>query len=427
LGQGTQAETLRADDTLLGRKVAIKRFKVGHARSWKDVELAEREARILSSLSHPALPQYFDYFEESGCLYLVMECIEGQSLSTYVRQGNRLSLAELRRLLDTLSEVLEYLHSRVPPVIHRDIKPGNIIRRPDGSFCLVDFGSVRDGLRPEGGSTVVGTFGFMAPEQFQGRAMPATDVYAVGALLLSLLTGKSPEELPHEGLAIDARSALGTACPAPWVDIIVQMVNINPDQRPSSLVPLVKTLDQQRSKTQASSTPSGSAAASNAQRPDATEARDPDAAFTVMVGSGFGLIPFVAVTLARIAIWFALGVVVPLVLYILAIFFGPRLRAAAAQVAQAGLQARARLRDVAGHLQRAEPFLLQGRHYRKRGRRYRAYGPEQHDWRHWMRDWQNYDTDWRSHSRDDSSEFDEHRQSHESRQSRANRSRHNRR
>lgn len=68
LGQGSQAETLRATDKQLGREVAIKRFRVGHAKAWKDVELAEREARILASLSHPALPQYLDYFEENGCL-----------------------------------------------------------------------------------------------------------------------------------------------------------------------------------------------------------------------------------------------------------------------------------------------------------------------------------------------------------------------
>ena len=211
IASGAQADTLEAVNRRDGRPVAIKRFMVGHAKSWKDVELAEREARVLASLSHPALPAYVNHFEQQGVLYLVMELVDGQSLAALMRSGKRLGLAELRQLLDTLADVLDYLHSRVPPVIHRDIKPGNIIVRPDGRFSLVDFGSVRDGLRPDGGSTVVGTFGYMAPEQFQGRALPASDVYAVGALVLSLLTGKGPEELPHKGLGIDVEASLGGA------------------------------------------------------------------------------------------------------------------------------------------------------------------------------------------------------------------------
>jgi len=375
LGYGSQAETLRAVDKHLGQQVAVKRFRVGHAKAWKDVELAEREARILASLHHPALPRYFDYFEEDGCLYLVMECIEGESLAAWTKQGKRLSLAELRELLGTLSDVLDYLHTRIPPVIHRDIKPGNIIRRPDGRFCLVDFGSVRDGLRPEGGSTVVGTFGYMAPEQFQGRAMPSTDVYAVGALLLALITGKSPEDLPHRGLALDTHSALGTVLPGPWIHMISQLVDIDPEQRPSRIAPLLTALDRpEQSKPQ-------SAPERESQQPEPLpepDERDPDAAFTVMIATGLGLLPLILLTVARIAIFFALGVVVPLVLTLLSIFFGPRLREIAWQVAEAGRHARARLAEASGHLQRAEPFVLQGRHYRRRGRRRGARWPDRY-------------------------------------------------
>jgi hypothetical protein len=407
LGHGSQAETLRAVDKRLGQVVAVKRFSVGHAKAWKDVELAEREARILSSLNHPALPRYFDHFEESGCLYLVMECIEGESLAQYSKRGQRLDLIEVRRLLGTLSDVLDYLHSRVPPVIHRDIKPGNIIRRPDGSFCLVDFGSVRDGLRPEGGSTVVGTFGYMAPEQFQGRALPSTDVFAVGVLLLTLFTGKSPEELPHHGLAIDAAAALAAALPTPWVNMIAQLVNIDPDQRPSSLVAVLQALDQvQHGPTEHTA----AVDAGPAKTTTDSEARDPDAAFTIMVGSGLGLIPLIALTIARIAIWFALGVVVPLVLYLLSMVFGGRLREIAGQVVQAGQSVRVRLADISQHLQRAEPFILQGRHYGRRKRRNRARGwPLHRDWhdamrmRDWRYDWRN-EADWRQHMRIDTSE-----------------------
>ena len=96
IASGAQADTLEAVDRRSGRPVAIKRFSVGHAKSWKDVELAEREARVLASLSHPALPAYVDHFEEKGSLYLVMELVEGESLAETTRSGKRLGLAELR-------------------------------------------------------------------------------------------------------------------------------------------------------------------------------------------------------------------------------------------------------------------------------------------------------------------------------------------
>ncbi len=110
------------------------------------------------------------------------------------RRRASLTHAEVARFLRDADSALSYLHSRAPAIIHRDIKPGNVILRRDGSFAFVDFGSVRDQLKPEGGSTVVGTFGYMAPEQFQGRALPASDVYAVGATALSLVTGREPED-----------------------------------------------------------------------------------------------------------------------------------------------------------------------------------------------------------------------------------------
>src|SRR5271166_4568680 len=209
LGEGSQGRTFDGVDKQVGQAVAIKRFNVRGARAWKDVDLAERETRVLQSLAHPNLPRYVDHFEEDGALYLVTRKIDGQNLAALRRQGARFGEAEALRLLDDAARALTYLHGRSPPVVHRDIKPANVVRRPDGSYALVDFGAVRDSLRPEGGSTVVGTFGYMAPEQFQGRALPASDVYGVGATVLSLLAGAEPEALPHRGLAIDVRAALG--------------------------------------------------------------------------------------------------------------------------------------------------------------------------------------------------------------------------
>ena len=246
IGEGAQGRTFDGVDKREGRAVAIKRFDVRGATSWKDVELAEREARVLQALSHPMLPAYVDHFEEDGALYLVMEKMEGESLAAIRRRGAPFSEGDVVRLLHDAAKALDYLHGRAPPVIHRDLKPGNVIRRPDGSFAFVDFGAVRDKLRPKGGSTVVGTFGYMAPEQMQGRALPASDVYAIGATAVSMLTGCEPEELPHRGLAIDVRRALASHRARRnrgLVEVLERMLHPDPDRRASRIAPLLPRID----------------------------------------------------------------------------------------------------------------------------------------------------------------------------------------
>jgi hypothetical protein len=235
LGAGSQGETLDAVDKREGRPVAIKRFTLRGAKSWKDVELAEREASVLSSLNHPGLPRYVEHFEEDGALYLVMEKVEGETLAARRRRGQRLDQEQVLRFLREAGDCLRYLHGHAPPIVHRDIKPGNVILRPDGSYCLVDFGSVRDRLKPEGGSTVVGTFGFMPPEQFQGRAGPGSDVYAVGATALSLVTGREPEDLPHKGLSIDVEGALRGQVDRRLIAALRAMLEPDPDRRATSV------------------------------------------------------------------------------------------------------------------------------------------------------------------------------------------------
>ncbi|MGH7437677.1 MAG: serine/threonine protein kinase [Polyangiaceae bacterium] len=239
LGEGGQGRTFDAVDEQVGQPVAVKRFDVRGARAWKDVDLAERETRVLQSLSHPSLPRYVDHFEQDGVLYLVTEKIEGASLAVLQRQGAPFGEEDAMRLLGDAAKVLAYLHGRSPPVVHRDLKPANVIRRPDGSYAFVDFGAVRDNLRPEGGSTVVGTFGYMAPEQFQGRALPGSDVYGVGATVLSLLAGTEPEALPHRGLAIDVRAALKGRASERLTRILERMLEPDPDRRAQAIAPLL--------------------------------------------------------------------------------------------------------------------------------------------------------------------------------------------
>ncbi|MBI2378564.1 MAG: serine/threonine protein kinase [Deltaproteobacteria bacterium] len=200
LGRGSAGVTYRAIDEATGSEVALKELPLSTAGSLKVLELADREATVLRQLSHPKIPKYLDHFISGKWKHsahvLVQELIEGHDLSKEL-ESRRFSEDEVLDVVDELLEILEYLHGLSPPVIHRDLKPRNVITRPDGSHALVDFGSVRDVVKePElGGSTIAGTFGFMAPEQLVGDASPASDVYAVGALAVNLLTRKQPATL----------------------------------------------------------------------------------------------------------------------------------------------------------------------------------------------------------------------------------------
>ncbi len=195
LGVGGLGVTYRAQRRRDGRHFAIKALAVRRASDLKALELFEREASVLRQLDHPGVPRYESHlwFREGRrrALFIVQELVEGQSLAVWSAR-HRASEAEVLEIAERLLEVLDYLHARSPPIIHRDLKPANVLRRPDGRLVLVDFGAVRDVLAPEGGSTVAGTFGFMAPEQLRGVASPASDLYGLGALLFALLARTDP-------------------------------------------------------------------------------------------------------------------------------------------------------------------------------------------------------------------------------------------
>lgn len=211
LGEGSFGKTWIVRDGRSGERAVAKLLDLGRAADWKAVELFEREAQALRNLSHDAIPTYLDAFEDRGQHVLVQRLAEGRSLEAWVRDGWRASDEELYEIADGLLDVLGYLQRLNPPLVHRDIKPANVIwDREQGRISLVDFGAVKAAReRGAGGSTVVGTFGYMAPEQFRGRAEPATDLYGLGATLLFLLTHEDPAELPMRGLGIDVGAALG--------------------------------------------------------------------------------------------------------------------------------------------------------------------------------------------------------------------------
>lgn len=231
LGQGGIGITYEAEDLKSSQRVALKALSLRGMDDAKVLELFEREVQILAQLNHPAIPRYLDYFHidkrRNRFFYLAQQLAGGKSLAVLVEKGWQPDEAEVKLIATQLLEILVYLQQLTPPVIHRDIKPQNIIRCDDGRVFLVDFGAVQDVYHNTltGGSTVAGTYGYMAPEQFRGRAVLATDLYALGATLISLLTQKSPTDLPHRNLKIDFRPHVRvTKHFADWLERMIEPV-----------------------------------------------------------------------------------------------------------------------------------------------------------------------------------------------------------
>ena len=231
LGQGGIGTTYAAEHLESGEKVAIKAVSLRQVDDIKVLELFEREARILSQLDHSAIPRYVDSFQAGKrrrrVFYLVQQLAEGLSLAKLVEMRWHPDEAKVRQIAERVLGILVYLQQLTPPVIHRDIKPENIIYRADGQLFLVDFGAVQDVYHhtSTGGSTVAGTYGYMAPEQFRGKAVLGTDLYGLGATLVFLLTRKPPTELPQHKLKIDFRSHVRIEkrfCN--WIDHLIEPV-----------------------------------------------------------------------------------------------------------------------------------------------------------------------------------------------------------
>ncbi len=206
LGRGSQGITYLAREFLTGRQVVVKQLAVRDSPDWKSIELFEREGQVLQSLHHDGIPRYIDAFHElegdseHERFVLVQEYVAGENLKDLIAQGLRLDGVGIRDFLKQMLEILAYLHGLEPPVIHRDIKPSNIMRRADGRWVLIDFGGVSVAARgadsSKGASTVVGTSGYMPFEQLVGRAVAASDLYALGATAVHLLSHRHPSDLP---------------------------------------------------------------------------------------------------------------------------------------------------------------------------------------------------------------------------------------
>lgn len=170
------------------------------------LSLFQREAKTLGKINHPQIPKLMDYFVDGEHFYLIQELVNGQNLQKEIKTNGIYGELAVKRFLDEITPVIKYIHSE--KVIHRDIKPANILKRKkDGKLILIDFGAVKDQVNTQLAKTfgqtaltkfAVGTMGYAPPEQLAMRPIYSSDIYALGATCVYLLTGKSPKKFERD-------------------------------------------------------------------------------------------------------------------------------------------------------------------------------------------------------------------------------------
>jgi serine/threonine protein kinase len=248
LGTQTGRWTLLTRDLQTQERVVVKLLFVDDQVEWDDLKLFEREVEILKSLSHPSIPRYLGYFEQTlpnaKALALIQTYVEGKSLEQCLQQGRLFNETEAKQLAKALLNILAYLHGRKPPIVHRDIKPSNILLA-NRQLYLVDFGSVKQLTSGDSTAfTVVGTYGYMPPEQFSGRAVPPSDLYSLSATLLAMMTGTHPSGLPRAGTRVDF-SKIPNLSPE-FADWLGWLYEANLDRRARSVQDALQALEQGR-------------------------------------------------------------------------------------------------------------------------------------------------------------------------------------
>jgi len=237
IGTGSSGTTWRATVVSSGEVVAIKEMLLRRATAAKSQEMLHREAAVLRQLNHPQIPAYRDHLltgqGKTRSLWLVQAFVDGQDLGQELLE-HRYTEDEVLQLLQAVCPVLTYLHGLSPPVVHRDIKPSNLKRAADGRLMLLDFGSVRDTLADPalGGSTVAGTFGYMAPEQFMGDATPQSDLYGLGALAVALLTRADPTSLLRPDRSLGWKDSVAVS--PQTAELLTALLAATPADRPRS-------------------------------------------------------------------------------------------------------------------------------------------------------------------------------------------------
>jgi len=241
-------QTWLATDLQSNEQVTVKLLAFSPEMQWDELKLFEREAQVLQALHHPRIPRYRDYFsldKEAGLQLpwfgLVQDYIPGASLQELLDKNKRFSEEQIRAIASQVLDILIYLHELSPPVLHRDIKPSNLILGKYQQVYLVDFGAVQAQAAVTGVTfTVVGTSGYAPLEQFWGRAVAASDLYALGATLIHLLTGTAPADLPQKEGRIYFRDRISINSHfIPWIE---QMTEIGLEKRFSTAKQAMKSL-----------------------------------------------------------------------------------------------------------------------------------------------------------------------------------------
>ncbi len=201
-GQGGMSVVYMARNERANRTWAIKEIRKDGIQ---DFDMVRRglivETNLLKRLHHPHLPGIIDVIDRDGAFLIVMDFIEGRTLGEHLKEHGAQPQESVIGWAEQLCDVLGYLHSQKPPIIYRDMKPSNVMLKPDGSVVLFDFGAAREykasSLKD---TTCLGTRGYAAPEQYGGHGQTdaRTDIYGLGATMYHLLTGQSPGEPPYE-------------------------------------------------------------------------------------------------------------------------------------------------------------------------------------------------------------------------------------
>ena len=244
IGQGGMSRVYLAMDKRLNKQWAIKEIE----KRAKDknneivIQSAIAEANLIKQLDHPAIVRIVDIIDNGNVIYIIEDYIEGETLSTILENNGAQPQELVIEWAMQICEALEYLHTRKPPIIYRDMKPANVMIKPDGNIKVIDFGIAREYKDQSLADTVsLGTKGYAAPEQFGGKGQTdaRTDVYCLGVTLYHLLTGQNPCEPPYEIYPIRHwNPQLSAGLEA----IIQKCTQLNPDERYQSCAELLYAL-----------------------------------------------------------------------------------------------------------------------------------------------------------------------------------------
>ena len=244
IGRGGMSTVYLAVNERANKPWAIKEVRKEGVENFEIVKQSQIiETNLLKKLKHPNLPSIIDVIDQNDSILIVMDYIEGKPLSETLAEKKCLPCEAVIEWAKQLCDVLGYLHTRNPPVIYRDMKPSNIMLKPDGTVVLIDFGTAREFKEKSMDDTVcLGTQGYAAPEQFGGKGQTdtRTDIYCLGATIYHLVTGHNPSEPPYEMYPIRYwNPSLSTGLEK----IILKCTQKNPENRYQSCGELLYVLE----------------------------------------------------------------------------------------------------------------------------------------------------------------------------------------